>query len=61
MFSISTTNRFERDLKLIKKRSDKDFKLIADFIFLLIEAGAQGLSRKYKAHKLKGEYVNCWE
>jgi len=53
MFSISTTNRFERDLKLIKKRSDK---ILNDS-----EAGAQGLSRKYKAHKLKGEYVNCWE
>ena len=32
MYTLSFTNRFEKDLKLIKKRSAKDFQLIYDFL-----------------------------
>jgi len=53
MYTFSYTNRFEKDLKLLKKRSIKDFNLCAEFLKLeLSKKGAAGLPRKYKAHKI---------
>lgn len=62
MYTLSFTNRFEKDLKLIKKRSLKDLNLIHDFLKNeLIIKGAEGLPQKFRAHKLSGNYNDNWE
>ncbi|MES2826718.1 MAG: type II toxin-antitoxin system YafQ family toxin [Bacteroidota bacterium] len=62
MFALSFTNRFEKDLKLIKKRSPKDLSLIHDFLENeLAIKGAEGLPQKFRAHKLSGNYSDNWE
>jgi mRNA interferase YafQ len=62
MYTLSFTNRFEKDLKLIKKRSLKDIVLIYDFLKNeLAVKGAAGLSSKFRAHKLSGNYKDNWE
>ncbi len=48
-------------MKLIKKRSQKDFDLLNSFINHLSLTGVKELENKYLAHKLKGEYNDCWE
>jgi mRNA interferase YafQ len=62
MYALSFTNKFEKDLKLIKKRSLKDFSLIHDFLKNeLAIKGAEGLPSKFQAHKLSGNYKDNWE
>jgi mRNA interferase YafQ len=62
MYTLSFTNRFEKDLMLIKKRSLKDLNLISSFLKTeLIVKGAEGLPKKYRAHKLSGNYKDNWE
>lgn len=62
MFKVEYTNRFLKDLKLLKKRSAKDFALVAKFIEdELAVKGVKGLHKKYKAHKLSGNYSENWE
>jgi len=62
MFTLSFTNRFEKDLKLIKKRSLRDFNLIQEFLKSELSIkGAEGLGAKYRAHKLSGNYADNWE
>jgi mRNA interferase YafQ len=62
MYALSFTNRFERDLKLIKKQSLKDLSLIHDFLKdELAIKGATGLPPKFRAHKLSGNYKDNWE
>lgn len=46
MYTVDYTNKFIKDLKLIKKRSAKDFALVADFIENeLALKGASGLDK----------------
>lgn len=62
MYTLSFTARFEKDLKLIKKRSLKDLGLIRDFLKNeLAPKGAAGLPAKFRAHKLSGNYSDNWE
>ena len=62
MFILSYTNTFEKDLKRIKKRSTKDLELIYDFLNEeLSQKQALSLAKKYRAHKLSGNYANHWE
>ncbi len=62
MYKVDYTNRFLKDLKLIKKRSAKDFLLVTNFIENeLAVKGTGGLNKKYKAHKLSGNYNDNWE
>ena len=62
MYALSFTNKFEKDLKLIKKRSLKDLSLIHDFLKKeLAVKGAAGLPSKFRAHKLSGNYKDNWE
>ena len=62
MYTLSFTNRLEKDLKLIKKRSLKDLKLIHDFLKNeLVIKGAEKLPQKFRAHKLSGNYQDNWE
>lgn len=62
MFTLSLTNKFEKDLKRIKKRSAKNFELIRDFLIDDLSVyGAKGLNKKYLTHKLSGNYKDNWE
>ncbi|MDR2205402.1 MAG: type II toxin-antitoxin system mRNA interferase toxin, RelE/StbE family [Flavobacteriaceae bacterium] len=61
MYRIESSNQFLKDLKLLKKRSIADFQLLENFIKYLAKKGAKKLDKKYKAHKLSGNYKNYWE
>ncbi len=43
MYTIVTSNRFLKDLKLLKKRSAKDFLLLQKFIEVLADRGHTGI------------------
>jgi len=58
MYKIYTTHPFEKDLRLCKKRN-YDLNLLKEVIDLLQKDGK--LPRRYKPHKLSGNYVLCWE
>lgn len=60
-FKLVTSRKFLKDLKLLKKRSPKDVSLLHEVVSTLVEHGHAGLSRKHKAHKLKGNYIGYWE
>ena len=46
MFEIVTSTKFLKDLKLLKKRSGKDFQLLQQLITILAENGHKGLHKK---------------
>lgn len=58
MYKITTTNRFEKEVKICSKRG-YDISLLKNVMELLEEKGT--LPSKYKPHKLSGNYKNCWE
>ena len=58
MYKITTTNRFEKEVKICIKRG-YDISLLKNVMELLAEKGT--LPSKYKPHKLSGNYNNCWE
>ncbi|MNL05763.1 mRNA interferase YafQ [compost metagenome] len=61
MFEIVTSTKFLKDLKLLKKRSAQDLKILQDLITVLAGQGHTGLQKKHKAHKLSGNYDGYWE
>lgn len=58
MFQLATTKQFEKDYKLCKKRGYKMEWI--NSIFSLLEIKGT-VSRKYKPHKLTGNYKGFWE
>ena len=54
MYRITTTNRFDKSLKLCKKRN-YDLLLLKEAIDILQST----LPIKYKPHKLSGNYAGC--
>jgi len=58
MYTIATTNQFEKELKLCKKRGF-NMALLQKVVSFLAETGT--LPSKYRPHKLSGNYENCWE
>jgi mRNA interferase YafQ len=61
MFVIKFSNKFNKDAKLLKKRSQKDAELLKEFLKKLAKTGNKGLDKKHKAHKLSGNYAGYWE
>jgi mRNA interferase YafQ len=61
MYEIGYTGQFKKDLKLIKKRSEKDFELLRNFIKELQKTGIKGIDQKHNPHKLKGKYSQHYE
>jgi mRNA interferase YafQ len=61
MFEIVTSAKFLKDLKLLKKRSVEDLKLLQQLISTLAENGHKGLDKKHKPHRLSGNYKGYWE
>jgi len=58
MYTVKTTNRFDKDVKLCKKRGF-DMELLKKAIKILEEKGM--LPPSYKPHKLSGNYAGFWE
>jgi len=58
MLKLIIVNRFEKDLKLAIKRK-KDFTKLTIIIELL--KNNKSLDRKFKNHKLQGNYNGYWE
>jgi mRNA interferase YafQ len=58
MYSISYTNRFNKDLKRCKKRG-LDIQLIQKAVSLLASAGT--LPAQYHPHKLINQKIETWE
>ena len=58
MYSVDTTKRFDKDLKLCLKRG-LDIQLIYDAIALLGTTGS--LPAQYRPHKLSGNMDGIWE
>ena len=57
-YKVIETNKFKNDLKrCVKRGCDKN--LIKKIINML--AAGEQLPAKYKAHKLKGKFSDCWE
>jgi mRNA interferase YafQ len=61
MFTLIPTNQFEKDVKLLKKRSVKNAFLIANFLVELQKDGVVGIDKKHRPHKLSGNYKDNWE
>ena len=61
MFVLKPTNQFKKDVKAAKKRSEKNAGLIIGFLEKLEIAGVAGIDKKYRPHKLSGNYNNNWE
>ena len=56
MYKIFRTNSFKKDYK---KLSTQDKNLIKDIIIQLLKG--EELDKKYKDHKLIGDYIGCRE
>ncbi|HVW16536.1 MAG TPA: type II toxin-antitoxin system YafQ family toxin [Mucilaginibacter sp.] len=61
MYTLIPTNQFKKDLKTLKKRSAKNADSIEAFLTELEKMGATGIDKKYKPHKLSGNYKDNWE
>ncbi|TKB97084.1 type II toxin-antitoxin system YafQ family toxin [Pedobacter cryophilus] len=48
-------------MKTLKKRSKRNTELLIIFLELLQQDGAIGLDKKYRPHKLSGNYKDNWE
>jgi len=58
VYQIEYTGRFRKDYKLALSRGYKEL-LIKKAITMI--ANKSPLPAKYKAHKLSGDYKDCWE
>lgn len=58
MLKLSTTSRFDKDLKLCQKRG-YNLTLLSDVVTILREQRL--LPAKYQDHKLSGDYINFRE
>ena len=58
-FEIATTNRFEKDVKIAKKRG-LDLKKLFDAVEIIADDQLQ-LPAKYQDHNLIGDFVGCRE
>ena len=58
MYNVSTTNRFDKDLKCCLKRG-LNMQLIYDAIHILRTTGT--LPVQYRPHQLKGDHKGQWE
>lgn len=58
MYFLTYTNQYHKSVKICNKRG-YDLALLSDVILILEQTGH--LPPKYKAHKLSGNYQDCWE
>lgn len=58
MYGIAYTGAFKKDYKRCSKRN-YNLQLLRNAVDILETTGT--LPTNYKAHKLSGDYSNCWE
>lgn len=58
MYSVKTTGKFKKDIKLAKKRG-LNMSLLDEVLTTLLKKGS--LPATYKPHILKGNYNGFWE
>jgi mRNA interferase YafQ len=58
MLELLTTHQFERDF-IRQLKSGKDKKKFLEIINKLLNR--QQLDKKYRLHKLQGDYKDCWD
>jgi mRNA interferase YafQ len=58
MYNLRYSGLFKKQLRLMQKRG-KDLAKINEITVLLAATG--NLPSKYRPHKLKGNYIGCWE
>ena len=61
MYQILFTGQFKKDLKLIKRRSAKDFELLRQMVKVIEFGGHSAIPIKHKPHILRGNYAKHWE
>ena len=61
MFDLKVGTQARKDFKKLKKSSLADFNITKEFVELLLVDGYKGIDTKYKAHKLIGNYKDCYE
>ena len=61
MFRLEYKNQFKKDLKLLKKRSVKDFNILLQFLKKLESSGCNGIPKKNKPHRLSGNFKDICE
>jgi mRNA interferase YafQ len=61
LFVLQYTAQFRKDLRRLKKRSQKNFKIVEKFLENMIVRGFEGVPQKFKPHKLIGNYKDCCE
>ncbi len=58
MYNLEYTNKFKREYKLCLKRGYKEVSIQRVITSI---ANKTPLAPKHKAHKLSGDYQDCWE
>ena len=58
MYTVRTTQEFDKDVKHCKKQG-RDMALLKEVVDLLSEEGT--LPEEYKPHLLRDEYAGLWE
>lgn len=61
MYEIVFTGKFKKDVKRIGRRSVQDLNLLEGMVKLLRERGVEGVPKKMRPHKLRGNYDDNWE
>lgn len=61
MFVLIPTNQFKKDIKVLKRRSSQNIEAITTFLLNLEQHGVAGIAKKYRPHKLIGNYKDNWE
>ena len=61
MYQILFTGQFKKDLKLIKRRSAKDFEQLRQIVKVIEFGGHSAIPIKNRPHILRGNFANYWE
>lgn len=61
MYRIVYTGKFKKDLIRVGRRNLQDSFLVEGIVRILRERGVDGVPKKMRPHKLKGNYENDWE
>ncbi len=58
MYELKYSSKFKKDLRKIRRQRDviKELEEILDFLI-----GGEKLADKYRLHRLRGEFKNCYE